>query len=179
MSQVIYDDLSLKKFLRLPEAKPALEYFEGKVVQKVAPKRAHSVIHTMIAIELGGFVRKRRLGQVYIELRCTFAGASLVPDICFFAAERLPKEEDVVSPPHMVVEIISPAQTVKDLTRRLDWFVDEGVRLGWLIQPRQKRAIVFQPGAEPQELGAEDTLDGGDVVPGYRLAIREMLGWLE
>ncbi len=44
MPHAIFEDLTLERFLRLPEAKPALEFIDGKVVQKVSPKRTHSTI---------------------------------------------------------------------------------------------------------------------------------------
>ncbi|MBX6315954.1 MAG: Uma2 family endonuclease, partial [Isosphaeraceae bacterium] len=46
---VIFEGLTLEQFLKLPETKPALEYIDGKVVQRVAAKRTHSVIHALLS----------------------------------------------------------------------------------------------------------------------------------
>lgn len=179
MGHVIYDDLSLKRFLRLPEAKPALEYIDGKVVQKVAAKRAHSVMQTMLGVELLQFVRERGLGLAYVELRTTFGGYSIVPDVCVFRRDRLPSDEDVMEPPDLAIEVISPGQTVRDLSAKLRWCVEHGVALGWLIRPRRRTAFVFRPGQPVEELDERGTLSGEGVVPGFALPLATLFGWLD
>ena len=104
-SEVIFDGLTLEQFLRLPEAKPALEYLDGKVVQKVSPKLDHSLIQADLPGRLNAHARARNLGRTFVELRCSFGGRSIVPDICFFARGRLPRNpngrylQDVFAPP--------------------------------------------------------------------------------
>jgi Uma2 family endonuclease len=133
--QMIYDDLTLKQFLRLPEAKPALESIDGKV----APKRSHSVLATLLCTHMIGYSRPRKLGLVYIELRCTFGGRSLVPDLCFIPRGRIPRGpdgdpvDDIFFAPDLAIEMIFPGQTVKNLFARLTWCVRNGVRLAWLM----------------------------------------------
>ena len=91
---VILDDLTLEQFLRLPEAKPALEYIDGKVVQKVSRDDTHSVLQSDLAAKIKEFASGQRgIGQPYIELRCTFGKNSIVPDISFFARGRIPKDK--------------------------------------------------------------------------------------
>jgi Uma2 family endonuclease len=185
MDHVIYDALSLDQFLRLPEAKPALEYIDGKVTQKMAAKRAHSALQNDLAAEIRAFARPRHLGRGYTELRCTFDGRSLVPDLVFFARGRIPKDEDgrqvddVFLPPDLMVEILSPGQTVKNLSIRLNWCVRHGVRLGWLIQPRRRRAYIFRADRSILTLELGQDLDGEDVLPGFRLPLATLFGWLD
>lgn len=184
MPRVIYDSLTLKQFLRLPEAKPALEYFRGRVTQKMAAKRLHSTIQSQLGAEFVFFLRGRGLGLMYDELRCNFGGASIVPDLCYIARGRFPRDADgrIVDvfplPPEFLIEVISPGQTVKDLTSRLDWCIKHGVRLAWLIRPRTEQVVVFRPGAEPVTLGRGDTIDAAPVLEGFALPIDTMFDWL-
>lgn len=184
MPHVIYDTLTLKQFLRLPEAKPALEYIDGMVIQKVSPKTTHSVIDSMLVLRLLSHARPRRQGFAYIELRCTFDGRSLVPDISYFVTGRIPRDrkgkrvDDVFLAPDLAIEIISPGQTVKDLSARLSWCIDHGVRLAWLIQPTKSRVYVFRPESPRSILERGETLDGGEVLPGFELPLAELFGWL-
>jgi Uma2 family endonuclease len=178
MSQVIYDDLTLEQFRRLPEAKPSLEFFDGKVTQKVAAKRSHSVIQTLLCAELTSFAKREALGEAYVELRCTFGGSSIVPDLCFFDRRQVPREEDVTTPPDLIVEILSPGQTVTHASRRMEWCIDHGVRLGWLIQPSKQTIAVFHESAPKEVLGLDDVLDGRDVLPTFRLPLRDLFGWI-
>lgn len=185
MSQVVHDRLTLEQFLKLPEVKPALEYIDGMVVQKVSPKRTHCSLQVDFAAEIRAFARPRRLGRVYTELRCTFGGRSLVPDLSYFRRGSMPHDadgrqvEDVFAPPDLAIEIISPGQTVKNLTARLHWCLANGVQLAWLIQPRKERAFVFRPGRETETLDRSRHLDGEEVIPGFRLALDELFGWID
>ncbi len=184
MGNVIYDDLTLEQFLRLPEAKPALEYLQGKVVQKVSPKPTHSRLQTMLVVRIMEYAIPRGTDQLYVELRCTFGGVSIVPDLAFFLPERAPKDEhgrlvdDVLLPPDLAIEILSPGQTLKNLGTKLARCVSHGVRLGWLIQPRRSRVFVFRPDRPVEALEPGEVLQGDDVLPEFALPLSEMFGWL-
>jgi len=184
MGNVIYDDLTLEQFLRLPEAKPALEYLQGKVVQKVSPKTTHSRLQTMLVVRIMEHAIPRGMDQLYVELRCTFGGVSIVPDLAFFLPERAPKDErgrlvdDVSTPPDLAIEILSPGQTLKNLGAKLSRCVQDGVRLGWLIQPRRSRVFVFRPDRPVEALEPGEVLRGDDVLPEFALPLSEMFGWL-
>jgi Uma2 family endonuclease len=75
------DILTLKQFLQFPELKPPLEFFGGRVVQKMSPNRPHSVLQIFLGANLLQFATSQKLGLVYTELRCTFSGESYVPDL--------------------------------------------------------------------------------------------------
>jgi Uma2 family endonuclease len=182
--RVIFQDMTLEQFLRLPEAKPALEYIDGTVVQKVPPKATHSGLQYSLGLYLGAFSRRKKLGRPWPELRCTFAGRSIVPDLAFFARGRLPRDrrgrpvDDVFLAPDLTIEIISPGQTVKALSARSTWCVDHGVHLCWVIQPRRDRVYVFRRGQPPEILELGDTLAGSGVLPDFALPLKELFGWL-
>jgi Uma2 family endonuclease len=144
MSRVIFDTLTLEQFLKLPEAKPALEYIDGMVVQKASPKRTQSSLQVDLGSAIRAFARPRRLGRVYSELR-----------------------------------IISPAETIKHLPRRLRWCLRNGVKLAGLIQPRKERALVFRQGQEPEVLDRSRALEGEEVIPGFQLPLDDLLSWID
>jgi Uma2 family endonuclease len=182
--RVVYRGMSLEQFLRLPEAKPALEYLQGMAVQKVSPKTTHSVLQGRLGGHLDEYARPGKLGRYYPELRCTFGGRSLVPDIAFFRRGRIPRDaqgrlvDDIFLPPDLMIEIISPGQTLKSLSARSTWCLAHGVRLCWVIQPTKNRVHGFVPAAQVQVLGVGDTLLGHDVLPGFALPQAELFGWL-
>jgi Uma2 family endonuclease len=182
--RIIYRGMTLQQFLRLPEAKPALEYVEGMVVQKVSPKTRHSVLQAELLVVLRSHGRSRKLGRPYPELRCTFGGRSLVPDLSFFAHGRIPKDtsgmpvDDVFLAPELAIEIISPGQTIKNLSARAQRCVINGVVACWVIQPTRRQVHVFRRGQPPETLELGDTLEEPDVLPGSALALEELFGWL-
>lgn len=183
-SEVVFEGLTLEQFLRLPEAKPALEYLDGKVVQKVSPKATHSVLQDELLFAIKSHIRPRKLGRTFPELRCTFGGRSIVPDISFFARGRLPRNakgrliDDVFLPPDLAIEVISPGQTIKNLTARLERAVRDGVRLAWLVQPSADRVYVFRPDRPSEVLEGDGVLSGEDVLPDFTLPLAELFGWL-
>lgn len=181
---VIFEGLTLERFLKLPEAKPALEYIDGKVVQKVSPKAKHSVLQGEFWHRIWEHSRPARLGRPYLELRCNIGGQSLVFDVCYFA-QRLPKDakgevaDNVFLAPDLVIEIISPGETIKTLTARLQFCIAQGVRLAWLVQPSMKRIFVFRPGQDIEVLEPGAILSGEDVLPGFAVPVAEVFDWLK
>lgn len=176
--------LTVEQFLRLPEVKPALEFIRGRVIQKMSSGTSHSTIQGLLASALFQHASPLKLGQPFIELRCTFGGDSLVPDIAFFARGRIPRGadgrlvDDVMLPPDLAIEVMSRGQTVTNLSKPLERAIRKGVRLAWLIQPRQDRVYVFRPGRDVEVLEPGATLSGEEVVPGFALPVAEMFGWL-
>src|SRR4051812_12017379 len=72
--------MTLEEFLKLPEDKPYLEYIDGRIEAKVSPQKKHGRIEFKISDRLNQFAEPVGLGMAFPELRCTFAGRSIVPD---------------------------------------------------------------------------------------------------
>ena len=185
MSSIASKPFALDDFLALPEVRPALEYHGGRLIQKMSPRWKHGIIQPDLTACLNAFARPRRLGRAVTELRCTFGGESHVFDIAYFARDRIPTPEEqeavggIPSPPDLAIEILSPGQTVGELSRKLRSAVRRGVRLGWLIDDRKRAVRVLRPGGKPVVLRVGDVLDGGDVLPGFTLPVADLFGWLD
>jgi Uma2 family endonuclease len=186
MSITLQERRTLRQFLAAPETKPASEYWLGQVRQQPMPTTKHSVIQGQLIVRmtLVAEARKPRRGRALPELRCTFAGRSVVPDLAYVLRERLPVDPDgtlsdrFLSAPDISIEIVSSDQTQSDLTEKLTWCVQNGVRLGWLIDPETQQVLEFCPNAPTAHLGGEAALDGRDILPGFRCLVSEVFGWL-
>src|SRR5437868_5585497 len=86
--------LTLEEFLKLPEEKPALEYENGVITQKVSPKTKHGILQFSLAERINGFSVPQKLAYAIPELRTTFAGRSTVPDVAVFRWERIGWDEN-------------------------------------------------------------------------------------
>lgn len=75
--------------------------------------------------------------------------------------------------PDLAVEIISEGNTRKEMDDKLREYFEAGVRLVWYVEPRKRTVRVFTSPDEVRELTETDTLDGGDVLPGFELSIQE------
>ncbi len=176
--------LTLEEFLRLPERKPALEYEDGVVTQKVAPKSRHSALQLYLAGRIDGYGVPRRLARAFPELRVTFGGLSRVPDVSVFVWERIPTDaagdlaDDVYEPPDVAIEIVSPKQGVNALVRRCLWYVEHGVRVALLVDPADRSVIAFRPEGRTSALRGSDVVDLSDVIPGLRLVVDEVFASL-
>jgi Uma2 family endonuclease len=73
--------LSLEEFLKSPETKPASEYIDGRIYQKPMPQGKHRRIQTRLSATINQVGEPSKLVLALTELRCTFGGRSLVPDI--------------------------------------------------------------------------------------------------
>ncbi|MFO0889126.1 MAG: Uma2 family endonuclease [Isosphaeraceae bacterium] len=177
---------TLEQFLAHPEIdeKPYLEYFDGKVEAKVSPQSKHSLIQLRILMSLEEAAGSTSVGLPLPELRCTFGGRSLVPDIVFLLQEHLELDatgeirNEISRPPDIHIEIVSPDQSVRKNRDRIVFSIAHGCPLGWLIDPERKKVEVHRPGRPVEALSGEGHLEGDHVLPGYRLALSELFGWL-
>ena len=172
--------MSLEEFLGLPEEKPALEFEDGLVTQKVPPQGKHGRLQWWISTLFNTFAEPRKLATAVPELRTTYSGASRVPDIAVYVWERIPRDErgriadDFRLPPDIAVEILSPGQRVSSLVDRCRSFVERGVQIAILVDPYREDVRLFRPGRAPQQLSGADEIDLGDVIPGFILRVSEI-----
>jgi Uma2 family endonuclease len=116
MVKAAVKSFSLEDFLAIPETEPESEYFDYEIIQKPMPKGKHSAIQTEFAATINFVLRPKRMARAFSELRCTFGGLSIVPDISVFRWDRIVRDSsgEIANvfnlPPDWMVEILSPDQ---------------------------------------------------------------------
>lgn len=169
--------LTLEAFLALPEEKPALEFADGVVTQKVSPKAKHSRLQTMLWLFIRNVVEPNRVAMAFVELRTTFGGRSYVPDVSVYRWERVARTEsgelvdDVFAPPDAAVEVVSPGQSALAMVRKCLWYVANGVGAGLVVDPYDGSVLVCRPGGTVATLAAGESIDLRDVIPGLVLEV--------
>lgn len=144
--------ITLDAFLTQPETKPASEYQNGLVTQKPMPKGKHSRIQSRLSQTINQVAEPEQIALALTELRCTFAGRSIVPDIAVLRWSNLPQDADgeisdqVSRPPDWIIEILSPDQSATPLIEKIIFCLHQGTELGWLIDPHAKSILVFDQG---------------------------------
>src|SRR5215210_776228 len=133
--------MTFEEFLRLPEEKPAREFFYGTVTRKMSPKGPHAMLQPELAFFFQLYCRRSGLARVMTELRTNWAGAaSLVPDLAVYLVDRIPTKpsgevaDDFFDPPNVAVEIVSPGQSMRAMRERARWFIGHGVRAVVTVQ---------------------------------------------
>jgi Uma2 family endonuclease len=177
--------LTLEEFLALPEEKPALEYFAGTVTQKVAPKGRHSRLQYKLAEWFNRYGEPRRLVLAFPELRTTYGGSSLVPDVAIYRWERIPwtpddeVEDEFFLPPDIAIEVTSPDQSIPALTRKCRWYVAHEVPLALLVVPPARYVVVFRQNQPPTTLRGAERIDFSPILPGLTLSVDELFAFLK
>lgn len=144
--------LSLDEFLALPETEPGSEYINGKISQKPMPQGKHSIIQRELSFALTLAFRPTGIAQAFPELRCTFGGRSIIPDITVFRSERIPCDLDgqVANsfnlPPDWTIEILSPSQSYSRVTLNVIHCLNHGSELGWIIDPAESLIFTYGSG---------------------------------
>lgn len=156
--------LTLSEFLALPETKPASEFVDGKIIQKLMPKHKHSIIQAKLTAAINQVAEPQKLAFAFPELRCTFGDRSLVPDLVVldwqtieFDAEGEPTD-DVFVAPDWTIEILSPNQSANPVIDKILHCLNYGTRLGWLIDPSDRSILTFSPNQTPRLYGDEQPL---------------------
>jgi Uma2 family endonuclease len=171
-----------KDVLRLLDAsdKVLCELVEGVLVAK--PMGANeSEIAAFLLFFVLGFVRRHKLGIV-LGSDAPFglaAGLLRFPDVSFVSWDRLPGRKRTGKPiltvaPDLAVEVLSKSNTKAEMARKLRDYFRAGTRLVWIIDPKSKTVHVHTSPEDSFVLQQNQTLDGGAVLPGFRLVLREL-----
>lgn len=167
--------------VRLNERKVSLfELVEGTLVEKAMGAR-EALVATCLIITLGEYVRRHKLGKVLgadAMLRL-MPGLVRLPDVTFLSWARLPKGEEKKKAawdvgPDLAVEVLSKSNTRGEIARKLREYFFAECRLAWVINPKTSTADVYTAPDERQRISRTGVLDGGDVVPGFRLVLSEL-----
>ena len=167
--------LTLTEFLEQRDTKPASEYVCGEVFQKPMPDGPHSAIQGFFIAVLYPFLQRTGLGRAFPELRCIFGPSGheriYVPDVVVVSPDKLPIPRHLHAAPDVAIEVLSPDQHKAQFVDKVQFYLLYGVRLVWVIDPETRTITVQSPGNEGLLLSAGDTLDGGDVLPGFQVAV--------
>lgn len=175
--------LTLEAFLQQPETKPASEYIRGAVIQKPMPKTRHSRLQGKLTHAINAVTEDEQIAYGFPELRCTFAGRSLVPDIAVLRWDHIPLDEagepldNILTPPDWAIEILSPGQSPNRVTGNLLYCLQHGCKLGWLVDPGDRSILTFQPQQQPELLRDDDPLTMLDGI-NLDLTAAQVFDWL-
>jgi Uma2 family endonuclease len=185
LERIIFDPLpgtaTEADLLRKVEGEKQLcELINGTLVEKPM-----GYVESLIAAALIQFLRahasERDLGLVSGEagMLRLMNGVVRIPDVSFVSIKQLP--DGVVPPepipslhPDLAVEILSKGNTEAEMKRKVKEYFAAGTRLVWLIDPVTRSAAVYTSAKSSHHVDSNGVLDGGDVVPGFKLAIAKL-----
>lgn len=154
-----------------------LELIAGEIVEKVVSNPRSSSIAAWILGKLAVYVEAHDLGHVTgADGGYVVSGERYIPDAAFIAKARQPVLPDATyNPlaPDLALEVLSPANTDEEMRVKIVNYLAAGTVV-WVVDPG-KRVEVHRPGQPVQILGPQDTLDGGEMLPGFTLSVQQIL----
>jgi Uma2 family endonuclease len=165
------------EFVMLPENRDRLfELIGGEIVEVVSNGKS-SRMGMKVGTRIDSFVEQRDLGYVTgADGGYIVSGEKYIPDVAFVSKRRQPEPSDeAYNPiaPDLAVEVLSPSNDDSEMRIKIVNYVRAGTTV-WVFDPNKKHVEVYSPHHSPRVIGLDETLDGGDVLPGFTLPVREI-----
>jgi len=166
----------------LPDAKPALEWVNNRVLQKVSPRRKHALAQGEFVAALSRWTRARGNGMAGTEWHFQVQpwgeiSRTLVPDVAFLSYERIPfeQQENTEIPrvaPDVVVEVRSPDDQQDDIDEKVRVYLAAGTTVVFLVDPGSK-IVTTRDALGTRVIGENDVLEHR-ALPGFTLQVRAL-----
>ena len=170
-----------EELLSLDEPGVCFELVRGELRRMSPAGHWHGGVEMVLGELLSHHVRVNRLGRAFPGdtgfLLARRPDTVLSPDVAFVTNERMPPIRSsgyFPGPPDLAVEIRSPNDRRRGLHKRALSWLSHGVRMVWVIDPLAANATVYRSKDDVREIGEDGELLGEDVVPGFRVLLREL-----
>ncbi len=156
------------------------ELIDGVLVEKIMGAK-ESFLACILIQMLRNYLDRNQLGVVLGEAGMLQLRPRLIriPDVSFISWDQMPSGEFPSEPvpslfPDLAVEVLSRGNTAGEMTLKVSEYFAAGSRLVWIIDPETQTAEVYTAPDECRHLKATQSLDGGDVLPGFKLPLKEL-----
>ena len=172
------------ELFRMPDDGLRRELVRGELRVMTPAGERHGIVAAEILIHLGNHVRTQGLGRVYAA-ETGFKVESdpdtvLAPDVSFLRREIAERSEVRdgfrVGVPDLAIEVVSPGDSFSEVGEKVARWLAAGCRMVVVVDPRRRAATVYRSPSDIVLLSENGEIDGGDVVPGWTLPLRELFG---
>lgn len=182
MIAVLTQPVTADELFDLPDDGNRYELVKGEL-RKMAPTGdEHGEITVELTAALHSHVKKHKLGKVY----AAETGFKLesdpdtvrAPDIAFVRRERVEATGRLTGfrpgAPDLVVEVLSPSDRVGKIESKVAAWIKGGAQLVWVVSPKLHTVTIYRSLTDIVTLTEKDSLDGGDIVPGFQIKVAEI-----
>ena len=182
MSAIETKLMTADELLQMPDDGFRYELIKGELQQMSPAGHDHGRIAMELSSPLHQYVKLNKLGRVY----AAETGFKLesnpdtvrAPDIAFIRQERVQEVGSTrgywIGTSDLAVEVNSPSDTVSEVEEKVAEWLEGGTRLVWVVGPKLKTVTVYRSLTDIITLTEKDTLDGGEVVPGFQIPVAEI-----
>ena len=173
--------MTAEELLAMPDDGFRYELVRGELVKMPPAGHVHGKRGSRVNYSLSAHVYQNDLGEVYLAETGfhleTDPDHVLAPDASFVRQERVEAAGDgdgyFPGPPDLAIEVISPSDRYTEVEAKVEEWLNAGTRMVVVVNPRNRTIQAHTP-VGVTELTEADTLDGGDVVPGWRLSVADI-----
>lgn len=179
---VTHKPVTAEELLLMPDDGVRRELVLGEVREMAPAGSVHGRIILNITTPLDRHVRENGLGLMFAaETGFKISGnpdTVRAPDAAFVRRERVEEVGEVEGywpgAPDLAVEVVSPNDSYTEVAEKVATWPAHGTRMVIVVDPRRRAVAIHRPPAQVRHLTIDDTIDGEDVVPGWRLAVRDL-----
>ena len=160
------------------------ELVNGELKERNVTSPDHGVIALNFGSELRAFVRSHSLGVVMTGARFLLRDTPpllRIPDTAFIFRTNLPtgrlRGGHFRGAPDLAIEVVSPNDKAGELILKTGDYLAAGTQQVWIVEPGTRTVAVYRPGGAARVYGADDTLDGGDLLPGLSLPVSALFDY--
>jgi len=155
------------------------EVVDGQVVEKKMSARETEIASILVGM-LTPYLRTNRLGKVVGEMLFRINPENDLrrrPDVAFVSHARWPFNRRVPNVPvwdmvpDLAIEVVSPSNSASTILRKVHEYFKAGVARVWVVYPEQTEVYIYSTPQQVQVVGIGQELDGGDLLPGFRLPV--------
>jgi Uma2 family endonuclease len=158
---------------------PRAELIDGEIVESMGGAFTHSFVVGRICTILSVFVYARKLGYVItgetgMHIRSELPRCRLA-DVAYLSYQRVPKGEArskfLRQPPELIVEVLSEDDNWANIEEKIQDYHNTGVDMVWVADPQTRTVRLFPRGATPSIVHDGREIEGGDILPGFKVPI--------
>jgi len=165
---------------QIPGKWPRFELFNGEVVEVTLPNFGHSQIASVLVFFLNMYLMPRKERAASSEAGLKPIGYSentyLIPAVSYFSKTRYPlikHKGNPIGAPDIAIEVFSPSNSEEGIVAKAQTYIRGGTQLVWVVYSTIRKVAVYRADGTYAILEPDGTLDGGNVLPDFRLDLKE------
>jgi Uma2 family endonuclease len=175
--------VTVEQFLALPEEQQfRRELIQGEIVEMGNAKARHEIIKSRVNLALAEYIlQHRELALLPESMFISSPIDACIPDVSIVRSDSLKGinlEDRFRGGPLLAVEVIS-SEPAKRVEQKVEIYLTAGAQAVWLIYPGERVVVTHHPGPESGRFHLTDTLEEPAILPGFRLAVRDLFAELE
>src|SRR5882762_2252306 len=174
--------MTADELLALPRGQYRYELINGELVTMSPAGHTHGKIIIRLTLPLAQHVKQNRLGEVYaaetgFKLKSN-PDTVRAPDIAFITRQRVKDVGETKGywpgAPDLAVEVLSPDDRVSEVEQKVSEWLEAGAKQVWVVSPKLHTVTVYRSTTDISVLAENNTLEGDDVVPGFKMKVIEI-----